>query len=419
MDMYRSKLEKRRSGSAIVIIFGIVSLLFWVNYVTGQVVIVPNKLKTTRSNSKAKSKAKSKTKPKANTAPAATPVALPDPKPAVIAKPPAFAVSPPPSLTTAATVNQPASDTTPANLSEFVFDVVTSDARGKVTETRKERARYFIEELNGGVPIEMVEIPGGMFLMGTAAGEIKQISQESKRGVERELRDRLQERLQWEAPQHAVKLSSFYLSKYEITQAQWRAVASLPKVSKELMSDPSYFKGGARPVEMVSWDDAVEFCERLSRATGRKYRLPTEAEWEYACRAGARSPFHFGEAILSAWVNYQGKYPYASAPRGVNRQETMPVGSLGLANAFGLYDMHGNVWEWCLDSWHDNYFAAPDNGRSWEASGVNYIKVIRGGGWDSVASECRVSARNRISSSFRLSGIGFRVAVEVADKAGR
>ncbi|MGE0131637.1 MAG: formylglycine-generating enzyme family protein [Blastocatellales bacterium] len=284
--------------------------------------------------------------------------------------------------------------------------------------TRKERARYFIEELKGGAALEMVEIPGGTFLMGTTAGEIKQINQEHRRGVEKEARGRLQERLQWETPQHAVKLSAFYLGKYEITQAQWRAVASLPKVKKELMSDPSYFKGRAHPVEMVSWEDAAEFCERLSRATGRKYRLPTEAEWEYASRAGSRSPFHFGEAVTAAWANYHGKYPYASAPKGANRQQTIPVGSLGIANAFGLYDMHGNVWEWCLDSWHDNYLSAPEDGRSWEG-GINYLKVIRGGDWDSLAGECRVSSRNRITSSFRLSGIGFRVVAEAPGKVGK
>jgi formylglycine-generating enzyme required for sulfatase activity len=393
---------------------GIISLILAITFVAGQVIIVPNKLQTARENNKTKAK----TKPKANIPPAATPSPLPDPASPVDARPLAFAVFPPLSLKDVAPASRLASNITPVRLSEYSFDVITSDARGKVTETRKERARYFIEELNGGWAIEMVEIPGGMFLMGTTAGEIKQIGQEQVRGIEKEEKERLQQRLQWETPQRAVKVSAFYLSKYEITQALWRAVAGLPKVKRELTSDPSYFKGGARPVEMVSWEDAVEFCGRLSRATGRKYRLPTEAEWEYACRGGARSPFHFGAAIMPAWANYHGKYPYADAPKGVNRQQTTPVGSLGMANAFGLYDMHGNVWEWCLDSWRDNYFSASSDGKSWEGGGISNLKVIRGGGWDSHAVECRVSSRNRISSSFRLSGIGFRVVVETPIKAG-
>jgi formylglycine-generating enzyme required for sulfatase activity len=156
----------------------------------------------------------------------------------------------------------------------------------------------------------------------------------------------------------------------------------------------------------------VEFCERLSRATGRRYRLPTEAEWEYACRAGAQWPFHFGQAIIPEWANYHGRYPYAAAPKSAHRQQTIPVGSLGIANAFGLYDMHGNVWEWCLDSWHDNYFSSPEDGSSWEEGGVGYLKALRGGAWDSSAGECRVSSRNRITSSLRLNNVGFRVVAE-------
>ncbi|MGH9769764.1 MAG: formylglycine-generating enzyme family protein [Blastocatellia bacterium] len=306
----------------------------------------------------------------------------------------------------------------PIRLSEYVFDVVASDERGKVIETRKARTRYFTEELNGGAGIEMVEIRGGMFLMGTTAGEIKQIAQEHGRDVEREMKERLQEQLLWETPQHAVKIPAFYLSKYEITQAQWRAVAGLPKVKKDLISDPSYFKGGSRPVEMVSWEDAMEFCERLSRATGRKYRLPTEAEWEYACRAGSASPFHFGATMIPAWANYGGKSPYAEAPKGSDRQQTIPVGSLGVANEFGLYDMHGNVWEWCLDTWHDSYMAAPEDGRSREKAENNYVKVIRGGAWNSYAGECRASARNRITSPFKLNTLGFRVVAEAPGKVG-
>ncbi len=265
----------------------------------------------------------------------------------------------------------------------------------------------------------MVEIPGGSFLMGTTAEDTRVIAQRSGRAIEKDLKDRLPERLQWETPQHPVNVSAFYMSKYEITQAQWSAVAKLPKVKKDLPSDPSYFKGSARPVELVSWEDAMEFCARLSRATGRKYRLPTEAEWEYACRAGSKAAFHFGDTMTSAWANYDGESPYGSGPKGDSRQQTAPVGSLGLANAFGLYDMHGNVWEWCLDTWHENYKAAPVDGRSWEKQDTDHIKVIRGGAWNSYAGECRSSARNRITLAFKLNGIGFRVVAEMDDKTGK
>ncbi len=300
----------------------------------------------------------------------------------------------------------------PSRLFSYGFEVITGDARGKVIGRRAEQARYMTEGLNGGVLLDMVEVPGGMFLMGIPQEEVDQVKKEQVRGTDKELRERLLERVPWEAPQHKVALPGFFMSKHEITQAQWRAVASLPKVKRDLMSDPSEFKGGELPVDSVSWEDAVEFCERLSRATGRRYRLPTEAEWEYACRAGSSTSFHFGDTVTPAWANYRGKHPYALGPKGENREQTVTVGSLGMPNAFGLYDMHGNVWEWCLDSWHTNYISSPADGRSWEEDGISYLKVLRGGAWDSPAGECRASSRNRLTSSLRLNNAGFRVVTE-------
>jgi formylglycine-generating enzyme required for sulfatase activity len=151
------------------------------------------------------------------------------------------------------------------------------------------------------------------------------------------------------------------MGKFPVTQAQWRAVAALPKINTDLDPDPSYFNGANRPVEQVSWDEAMEFCRRLSKKTGRDYRLPSEAEWEYACRAGTNKPFHFGKRITSDLANYNGNSVYGNAPKGKYREETTPVGSLKVANAFGLYDMHGNVWEWCADGWHENYEGAPNS----------------------------------------------------------
>jgi len=401
--MQKSKSVRSTLKKTAGLVICLISLAFLLDTATGQVVIVANKLRETPPKSKPKTKSKSKTNVVA--APTPTPEAAPDP----LTKSLTFAVVPP-ALAPEAAISSEAANTT--TLLGYEFDVVKSDRQGKITDMRKEQARYFTEVLNGVVALEMTEIPGGMFSMGTMAEEIELIKKEHGRGMEKEVKEQLLERLRWEMPQHVVKLPAFYMSKFEVTQAQWRAVASLPKVNRELMSDPSHFKGGARPVEQVSWEDAMEFCERLSRATGRKYRLPTEAEWEYAARAGTPWPFHFGATVTAEWANYQGRQPYASASKGANREQTIAAGSLGIANAFGLYDMHGNVWEWCLDSWHDNYLSSPADGRSWEENGVSYLKALRGGAWDSSAGECRTSSRNRITSSLRANNAGFRVVAE-------
>ncbi len=168
-----------------------------------------------------------------------------------------------------------------------------------------------------------------------------------------------------ESPQHEVTVPPFFMGKYPITQAQWRVVATLPQINHELDPDPSRFKEDDRPVEKISWYESVEFCDRLSKHTKQHYRLPSEAEWEYACRAGTTTPFHFGETITPELANYKGNYTYASAPEGEYREETTQVGSFNLANRFGLYDMHGNVWEWCADHWQGGYEGSPTDGSAW------------------------------------------------------
>jgi formylglycine-generating enzyme required for sulfatase activity len=216
-----------------------------------------------------------------------------------------------------------------------------------------------------------------------------------------------------EGPQHEVRVSSFYMSAYEVSQEQWRAIADLPKVNKDLNPDPSNFKGNKLPVENVSWEDATEFCARLSREKKRKYRLPTEAEWEYACRARSITPFAFGPTISPELVNYNGDAPYGSAPKGIRRAKTIPGGSLVWANAFGLYDMQGNVWEWCEDVYHDNYDGAPKDGTAWEnvASGGDH--VIRGGSFENPASVCRCANRGHNPPLITSIYLGFRVVTNM------
>jgi formylglycine-generating enzyme required for sulfatase activity len=254
----------------------------------------------------------------------------------------------------------------------------------------------------------MVRVPAGSFLMGSTDAEVQQAFAEAKRYNK-------DAKLEWftrETSQHRVTLSEFFMGRFQVTQAQWRAVAQLPKVKADLDPQPSYFKGNdLLPVEQASWHDAQEFCARLPKKSGKQYRLPSEAEWEYACRAGTTTPFAFGETITPQIVNYNGAYPYASAPKGEYREKTVPVGSLGVANGFGLYDLHGNVWEWCEDVWHPDYNGAPDDGRAWTTGGDQNYRVLRGGSWDSDGGHCRAAFRNVYGPGDRDYLSGFRVVV--------
>jgi formylglycine-generating enzyme required for sulfatase activity len=249
--------------------------------------------------------------------------------------------------------------------------------------------QYFIENLGNAISLEMMLIPSGSFVMGSLI--------EEKGGKKRE------------KPRHSVSIHTLCMSKYPITQAQWRAIAALPKVKQELNQNPAYFKGADRPVEQISWEEAIEFCDRLSRFARRDYRLPTEAEWEYVCRAGSTTPFHFGETIITEVANYCGTASYGVEPKGIYREETTVVGSFGIANAFGLCDMHGNVWEWCLDHWHDNYKGSPTDGSAWLSEVEKSPRLTRGGSFDEPPQNCRSASRERFDSDSRSRDLGFRI----------
>ncbi|MEH2238560.1 SUMF1/EgtB/PvdO family nonheme iron enzyme [Nostoc sp.] len=289
-------------------------------------------------------------------------------------------------------VSEPAPTAHQAELQVFQFEMVKVNASGQEVKRDRSQAQYFTEDLGNGVSLEMVYIPDGTFMMGSPSGE----------GSDRE------------KPQHEVTVQSFLMGKYSVTQAQWKRVAALPKVNRDLQADRSYFKGDKRPVERVSWKDAAEFCDRLSKYTNKQYRLPSEAEWEYACRAGTTTPFHFGETITSELANYNGNSTYASAPKGKKRGQTIEVGSFP-ANAFGLYDMHGNVWEWCQDSLHNSYKGAPRDASAW-IDNHNQYRLLRGGSWIDYPKDCRSASRDNGLRPLRDLidyYIGFRVVCAV------
>ncbi len=294
---------------------------------------------------------------------------------------------------------------------ELEFEWVTI-AAGQAEDWSLQRSSGRVEsrseDLGNGLFLEMVFVPAGQFTMGSPPEELG-----------RELYQSWEQRRQsGEDPRHQVTVPSFWLGKYPVTQAQWRAIAALPKIDRWLEPNPSYFEGDQLPVEQVSWLDGVEFCQRLSQLTGRNYRLPSEAEWEYACRAGSDTPFHWGMTMTTDLANYCGvdreirgsfySGAYGRGPQGVYREKTTPVGSFP-PNRFGLYDMHGNVWEWCGDSWHATYRGAPIDGSCWVGGGEEPMRVLRGGSWMNLPWVCRSAYRLKFAMHAAYLDTGLRV----------
>jgi formylglycine-generating enzyme required for sulfatase activity len=246
----------------------------------------------------------------------------------------------------------------------------------KIDETdqiilQPKEALYYTEDLGNGVTLDMVYVSGGEFPMGSPAGE----GNDSER------------------PQHRVRLASFYMGMYPITELQYQAISG---------ENIRRFRGDKYPLADISWDAANRLCKKLSQKTGRLYTFPSESQWEYGCRAKSTTTFYCGDIITPAVANY---CPDLDSFHNMSRSE---VGAFP-PNAFGLYDLHGNVSEWCLDTWIDSYDATPSDGTSWQQGGYHTYRVLRGGSCFNKSSDCRSASRHS-SCPHRTGGVfGLRV----------
>jgi formylglycine-generating enzyme required for sulfatase activity len=238
------------------------------------------------------------------------------------------------------------------------------------------------QKFGGRTPqIDMLALPAGSFERGDSARDI-------------------------ERPVHRVEVGAFEMGRTEVTFDQWDACVANGGCD-HFPKDEGWGRGN-RPVINVSWEDAQQFITWLNRATGQRYRLPSEAEWEYAARAGTTTRFNTGECLPTDQANYDGNNPGDGCPKGEYRKQTLPAGSLK-ANAFGLFDMHGNVWEWTQDCWNSSYSGAPSDGSAW-ARGDCGLRVRRGGSWSSLARSARSATRSLDSAGVRNDGVGFRLS---------
>ena len=229
---------------------------------------------------------------------------------------------------------------------------------------------------------QLVPIPQGTFLMGSDKRNTLGFSKEY--------------------PQHLVDMPAFYMSKYLITQKQWKVISQLPSIDIELDCNPRYRREDNYPIENINWYEALEFCNRISVITGKNIMLPSESQWEYCCKAGTNTTYSFGDNITPELANYN-RHKENVTPR------IKPIGSYP-SNPWGLYDMHGNINEWCLDDWHINYENAPTDGSPWlyEKNPYN-SKILRGGNYYSTHRSCTSTSRYLLSTYRKTIGVGFRI----------
>jgi formylglycine-generating enzyme required for sulfatase activity len=272
------------------------------------------------------------------------------------------------------------------SLKTINFITVKLNNQGEIIAKQNRAAQVYHEDLGNGVTLTMVKIPAGSFVMGSYPRE--------QYG-----------RIENENPQHTVSLKAFYIGQTEITISQYQAIMG---------GKPTYPEYAQHAVQHISWLDAQDFCEKLSQKTGKTYGLPSESQWEYACRSKTTTPFSFGDTITTDVANYSGRYSYNKEPDGVVRLEDINVAAFP-PNAFGLFDMHGNVWEWCQDIWHETYEGAPTNGDAWttkdsnNSNGSKNDRVLRGGGSGSHPRELRSANRYNKWEDYKGDDIGFRV----------
>ena len=266
-------------------------------------------------------------------------------------------------------------------LQTIEFETPTLNEKGETIAQAHHSAEQFTEDLGNGMKLDLITISSGVFQMGSP----------------------LNSGSPDEHPQHFVTIKSFLMGKFLITQGQWKAIlGKLP---------PCRFKGEQLPVERVSWEDAQKFCKQLSKKSGRDYQLPSETQWEYACRAGTSTPFSFGETITSDIVNFNGEHTFLQEPRGVYHHVTTEGGRFP-PNAFGLYDVHGNLWEWCADNWLDDYSTSSRDGSASQTRDNRY-GVARGGSWHEPPHLCRSASRLRVLQSDADEFMGLRVVCEI------
>jgi formylglycine-generating enzyme required for sulfatase activity len=261
-----------------------------------------------------------------------------------------------------------------------IFETPTLNEKGEIIARTRHTAEQFAEDLGDGINLELILIPAGVFQMGSS----RHVGNPD------------------EQPQHLVTIKSFMMGKFLITQGHWKAImGKLP---------PCRFKGGDLPVERVSWEVAEKFCQQLSKKTGKNYYLPSETQWEYACRAATSTPFSFGETLTVDVANFNGEHTFRDEPRGFYFHSTNEGGKFP-PNPFGLYDMHGNLWEWCADNWLDDYTSSPRDSSSYQHKDSR-DRVARGGSWHEPPELCCSAARLRVLQSDADECIGFRVVCE-------
>ena len=261
------------------------------------------------------------------------------------------------------------------------FETPTLNEKGEIIARTRHSAECSTQDLGQGLSLDMVVISSGTFQMGSPQyyGNPD------------------------EHPQHFVTIKSFMMSKFLITQAQWKAIMG--------KSPPCRFKGDNLPVERISWEEVETFCQRLSKKTGRIYQMPSETQWEFACRSGTNTPFSFGDTLTIDVANFNGEHKFRDEPRGFYRHTTTE-GGVFPPNAFGLYDMHGNLWEWCADNWLDDYSSSPRDSSSYQNTN-SHFRVARGGSWHEPPELCRSAARLQVLQSDAEEFVGFRVVCHV------